>query len=302
MAPSSFGNAAVVPTHARVSAPLAFCCGHFSRWKHVQNSLGFGFRAWLCSCVLLLAGCSQQLFGNLDEKSANLVVAALRSEGISAVKSTATEGFWKVTVPDEEFARASQILNRRNLPPQQFEGLGRVFKKESLVSTPTEERMRSIYAMSQELENSLSSLDGVLTARVHPVIPPHDPLNPKKVASSASVLIRYRPAAKIAGSESIIRTLVASGIEGLAVDNVSVLMVEAEPMPDVIDKVSMSRAVPPIFWGILGLLLGLLLITYFVLNWRDKTTEGLNSLRSRVIKKGRGQKKVEADRLPKEDQ
>jgi type III secretion protein J len=251
--------------------------------------------------VLLLAGCSQQLFGNLDEKSANLVVAALRSEGIAATKAAAAEGSWKVTVSDEEFARASQILSRRNLPPQQFEGLGRVFKKESLVSTPTEERMRSIYAMSQEMENSLSSLDGVLTARVHPVIPPHDPLNPKKVASSASVLIRYRPAAKIAGSESIIRTLVAAGIEGLAVENVSVLMVEAEPMPDVIDKVSVTRAVPPIFWGILGLLLGLLLITYFVLNWRDKTTEGLNNLRSRVIKKGRGSNRSDASKTRGED-
>jgi type III secretion protein J len=265
-----------------------------TRWLAlVAKCLGF-------ASVVLLAGCSQQLFGNLDEKSANLVVAALRSEGISASKRAATEEFWKVTVPDEEFARATQILNRRNLPPQQFEGLGRVFKKESLVSTPTEERMRSIYAMSQELEHSLSSLDGVLTARVHPVIPPHDPLNPRKVASSASVLIRYRPAAKIATNEPMIRTLVASGIEGLAEENVRVLMMEAEPMADVIDKVSMSRAVPPVFWGILGLLLGLLLITYFVLNWRDKTTEGLDKIRGRLIKRGRADRRPAAEKPSKE--
>jgi type III secretion protein J len=255
----------------------------FGRW-----ALGLLFTA-----SLMLAGCTQQLFGNLDENSANLVVAALRSEGISAVKSASNEEFWKVSVPEDEFARATQILKRRNLPPQQFEGLGRVFKKESLVSTPTEERARLIYAMSQELEHSLSTLDGVLTARVHPVIPPHDPLNPKKIASSASVLIKYRAGAEIADAETLIRNLVASGIEGLALNDVKVLMVKSEPLPVIQEPVAMSRAVPPIFWGILGLLLGLLLITYFVLNWRDKSTEGLDKLRGRLIRKSRG-KSVDA--------
>jgi type III secretion protein J len=244
----------------------------------------------VCALALLLSACSSQLFGALDENSANQVVAALRSEGIAAEKS-ASEDLWKVSVPDDEFARSTQVLKRRNLPPQQFEGLGRVFKKESLVSTPTEERARLIYAMSQELEHSLTALDGVLAARVHPVIPPHDPLNPKKVASSASVLIKYRPGAEIASRESMIRALVASGIEGLAYDDVRVLMVEAEKLPAIVEKIPMSRAVPPVFWGILGLLLGVLLVTYFVLNWRDKTTLQLDKLRGRVIRKARGDKK-----------
>jgi type III secretion protein J len=251
---------------------------------------------WLVGPLLisLLSACSQQLFGALNENSANLVVAALRSEGIAAEKVFASEDMWKVTVPDDEFARSTQVLKRRNLPPQQFEGLGRVFKKESLVSTPTEERARLIYAMSQELEQSLTTLDGVLNARVHPVIPPHDPLNPKKVASSASVLIKYRPGAEIASRESMIRALVASGIEGLAYDDVRVLMVEAEKQPTINEKPTISKAVPPVFWGILGLLLGVLLVTYFVLNWRDKTAEGIDKLRGRLIRKSRDGKKVAA--------
>jgi type III secretion protein J len=249
---------------------------------------------WLTAVplIFLFSACSQQLFGALDENSANLVVAALRSEGIAAEKVFASEEMWKVTVPDDEFARSTQVLKRRNLPPQQFEGLGRVFKKESLVSTPTEERARLIYAMSQELEHSLTTLDGVLSARVHPVIPPHDPLNPKKVASSASVLVKYRPGAEISSRESMIRALVASGIEGLAYDDVRVLMVEAEKQPTINEKPTISRAVPPVFWGILGLLLGVLLVTYFVLNWRDKTAEGIDKLRGRLIRKSRDGKKA----------
>jgi type III secretion protein J len=257
--------------------------------KLFSRTLGWLFGALLIS---LLSACSQQLFGALNENSANLVVAALRSEGIAAEKVLASEDMWKVTVPDDEFARSTQVLKRRNLPPQQFEGLGRVFKKESLVSTPTEERARLIYAMSQELEQSLTTLDGVLNARVHPVIPPHDPLNPKKVASSASVLIKYRPGAEIASRESMIRALVASGIEGLAYDDVRVLMVEAEKQPTINEKPTISRAVPPVFWGILGLLLGVLLVTYFVLNWRDKTAEGIDKLRGRLIRKSRDGKKA----------
>jgi type III secretion protein J len=242
--------------------------------------------------LTLLGACSQQLLGGLDEAAANQVVAALRGEGIAADKVHVADDHWKVNVPEDEFSRSTQVLRRRNLPPQQFEGLGRVFKKESLVSTPTEERARLIYAMSQELERSLSGIDGVLSARVHPVIPPHDPLNPKKVASSASVLIKFRPGAEIAGREAMVRALVASGIEGLSYDDVRVLMVESEKQSPLLDKPAVSRAVPPIFWGILGLLLGILLVTYFVLNWRDKTTVGLDKLRGRLLRKQRSDKKA----------
>ena len=241
----------------------------------------------LLALAVLLAGCSAQLFGALSEPAANQVVSALRNEGIAAEKVSANEGQWKVTVPDDEFARAVLVLKRRNLPPQQFDGLGVVFKKESLVSTPTEERARLIHAMSQELERSLSELDGVLVARVHPVIPPHDPLNPKKVASSASVLIKHRPGAELAGREAMIRSLVASGIEGLSYDDVRVLLVVAEPQATTPDKPTVSRAIPPVFWGILGVLMGVLLLAYFALNWRDKAVIALDDLRGRMTKKQR---------------
>ncbi|MCY7314631.1 MAG: type III secretion inner membrane ring lipoprotein SctJ [Rubrivivax sp.] len=254
----------------------------------------------LALALTLLSACSQQLLGDLDEPAANQVVAALRGEGIAADKVHVTGAQWKVTVPEDEFSRSTQVLRRRNLPPQQFEGLGRVFKKESLVSTPTEERARLIYAMSQEMERSLSGIDGVLSARVHPVIPPHDPLNPKKVASSASVLIKFRPGAEIATREAMVRALVASGIEGLSYDDVRVLMFESEKQSPLLDKPAISRAVPPIFWGILGLLLGVLLVTYFVLNWRDKTTVGLDNLRGRLLRKQRGDKRTGAPRSSNE--
>jgi type III secretion protein J len=243
----------------------------------------------LAAALLLavLSGCSQQLFGALDESSANQVVGALRSEGIAAEKSRAGDELWKITVADDEFGRAVQVLKRRNLPPQRFDGLGQVFKKESLVSTPTEERARLIHAMSQELERSLMEMDGVLVARVHPVIPPYDPLNPKKQPTSASVLVKHRPGAEVASRESMIRTLVAHGIEGLAYDDVRVLLFSAEQPAQLPEKPAVSKAVPPVFWGILGVLLGILLVTFFVISWRDRVIVSIDDMRGRLIRRRR---------------
>lgn len=235
--------------------------------------------------TVLLSACSQQLLGSLDEDAANKVISALRIEGVAAEKSVVGDGQWRVTVAQDEFAQAVQILDRRNLPPRPFEGLGRTFRKESLVSTPTEERARLIYAMSQELERSLREMDGVVVARVHPVIPPHDPLNPKRVSSTASVLIKYRVGSDLVGRESMVRALVAGGIEGLAYDDVRVLMVPVEKTTTLPEPPGLSRAVPPIFWGILGILLGLLMLSYFVLYWRDGTIVKLDELRSRILQR-----------------
>ncbi len=248
-----------------------------------------GQRAALAGLALLIAGCSQQLHGGLDEPSANEVVSALRVEGIDAHKALEGEGRWKVTVADSDFAVAVQVMRRKNLPPRQFDGLGTVFKKESLVSTPTEERARLIHAMSQELERSLMQLDGVVVARVHPVIPPHDPLNPRTHAATASVLIKYRPGAEVAQRESLVRTLVASGVEGLSYDDVRVLMVAAEALPlSAAVEASRGRALPPVFWAVLALQLGLLLLGYFVLKWRDRSLVVLDELRGRMIRRRKG--------------
>lgn len=242
-------------------------------------------RAVLLFLVPLLCSCSQQLYGSLEESAANEVVGALRAEGVSASKERGKDTHWRVDVPSDEFARAVQILKRRNLPSRDFEGLGRVFRKDSLVSTPTEERARLIFALSQELERTLTEMDGVIVARVHPVILPHDPFNPKPKVASASVFIKHRPSVDLGQREGMIRGLVANGIEGLSVDSVRVMLVAADPRPIIDETPAVSRAVPPLFWGVLAILLGLLLISYFVLNWRDRAVGALDGVRGRLRRK-----------------
>lgn len=246
--------------------------------------------------VLLVAGCSKQLLGSLDEAAANQVVSTLRLEGVLADKAPAGEKFWMVTVPDEQFADAVQIMERHNLPSQQFQGLGQVFKKESLVSTPTEERARLIHAISQELERSLMEIDGILVARVHPVILPHDPLNPKRSTATASVLIKYRPGMDVNGRESMVRSLVAAGIEGLRYDDVRVVMVPAEAnvappskpaaqgaAPAPLSDLQRITRVPPLYIGIFIALVVVLVLVFVALAWQRRPKGGLQGRWSETL-------------------
>jgi hypothetical protein len=41
------------------------------------------------------------------------------------------------------------------------------------------------------------------------------------------------------------------------------------------------------FWGILGVLVGLLLLSYFALTWRNRATVGLDELRGRLLRQSK---------------
>jgi type III secretion protein J len=221
--------------------------------------------------ALLLSGCSQQLFGNLSEHEVNEVVGALRAEGINARKHQKGEQAWSVSVPSNDFSRSVAVLRNQNLPAQSFDGLGQVFKKESLVSTETEERARLMYAVAQELQRTLSQIDGVVQARVHPVIKPHDAFSSRPRVSSASVFIKHR--ASVDSKVPMIRELVANGVEDLDEKNVSVALVAAEmrALPAAAERT--SETVMLTLAAMTGVLLLLLLLSYAAFTWRDRLRE-----------------------------
>ena len=136
---------------------------YFSRWLRV-------FLA--CACLALAAcGARVDLMGAVPEDEANEVLSALLKADIAAEKTAGKEGMVGVRVDATQVGRALEVMRENGLPRERFAGMGQVFKKEGLISSPLEERARYIYALSQELSNTLSKIDGVLAARVHVVLP-----------------------------------------------------------------------------------------------------------------------------------
>ena len=189
--------------------------------------------ALFLAVALLLAGCSErvELHRQLSEQEANEVIAELADKHIRAQKIPSKEGVI-VAVNAIDIGRAVRTLEAVGLPRVARTTLGDTFRKEGVISTPLEERARYIYALSQELEATLSNIDGVIVARVHVVLPeriaPGEPVQP----ASASVFIKHDPRLDPDNIRARVRRMVASSIPGMttAVDNpqkLSVIFVPA---------------------------------------------------------------------------
>ncbi|MGM9488008.1 type III secretion system inner membrane ring lipoprotein SctJ [Ideonella sp. YS5] len=191
--------------------------------------------SWCRWIVLLamfaLAGCKTDLFTKQTENDANDMVAALLENGLPAGKSTGDAGkTWNVQVDEQNVVRAMAVLKGYGLPRERHVTLGEMFKKEGMISTPTEERVRFIYGVAQQLEATLSQIDGVVTARVQIVLPNNDPLATTIKPASASVFLKYRENANLAGLTAAIKNMVARSVEGLPYENVTITTVAAAPV------------------------------------------------------------------------
>lgn len=185
--------------------------------------------ATLAAATLLLAACSaQELYGQLSERQANEMVAVLRSAGIAAEKTSQEGGKFSVTTARDDFPQAVRTLNAQGYPRETFDNMGKVFKREGFVSSPLEERARLMHATSQEIANTIADIDGVVTARVHLVMPERNPLVDKPLPAAASVFIKHRPDKNLTAQVPQIKALVVNSIEGLSYDNVTVALFAAD--------------------------------------------------------------------------
>ena len=185
-------------------------------------------RALVLLAALLLSACEAELYSNLDQRQANEMVATLQQHGIPAQRTAVKGGQYTVVVDKARFAESITILKDAGLPKEEFQTMGQVFKKDGLVSSPTQERAQMIFALSQELSRTVSEIDGVLSARVHLVLPENDMLQQQLVPSSASVFIRHRSDAPVGNLVPQVKMLVANGVAGLSYDKVSVVLVPVD--------------------------------------------------------------------------
>jgi len=185
-------------------------------------------------CLLQACSSSTTLFNGLDQDEANEIYSTLLEVGIPAERSTSKTGV-AVSVPETLSSEALRVLQAKGLPRDQKSSIGEVFKKDSMISSPLEERARYLYALSQELERTLMRMDGVIASRVHMVLPerttPGEALSP----SSAAVFIKYDQRTSFPAYVPKVRELVFNSIPGLTGDahtSVSVVAVPSENLQE----------------------------------------------------------------------
>ncbi len=186
---------------------------------------------FIAAACLLFSGCEKEttLHSGLEERQANLVMAALLDEGIECHKTPGEEGTWNVMVQESKFAAAVNLLERKGLPRRAHQGIGEVFKKTGMISSPSEERIRFMDALAQDLSRTISGIDGVIDARVHVVLPENDPFARNALPSSAAVAIRSRWDVDITDLVPSIKGLVKNAIEGLTPEKIMVTIFRDSP-------------------------------------------------------------------------
>lgn len=185
----------------------------------------------LAAASLLLAGCDKEttLHAGLEERQANLVMAALLDAGIDCRKEPGEEGTWNVLVAEPKFADAVNLLEKAGLPRLPHQGIGEVFKKTGMISSPSEERIRFMDALAQDLAKTISGIEGVVDARVHIVLPENDPFARHAMPSSAAVAIRSRWDADLTDIVPSVKGLVKNAIEGLQYEKIMVTVFRDSP-------------------------------------------------------------------------
>jgi type III secretion protein J len=245
--------------------------------------------------ALALAGCDSELHTNLSESEANQMLAELISHGVQATKTAKGKDGFSISVDSSEMLKALAILKDAGLPRASRESIGKVFQKSGIMSSPFEERVRYIYALGEDLSNTIANIDGVIAARVHIVLPEAPQLGQPVKPSSAAVFIKYQPGVDIEYFVPQIRRLVSSSIEGLDYAAVTVVLSEAMPAKaaptsgktgpaadatvEVLPGLSVKQGEQGTVWrliyaaaGIVGLLL-IGVIALGVLLWRSRKTK-----------------------------
>jgi type III secretion protein J len=184
--------------------------------------------------VVVCGACAVPVANDLDEPTANRVVAALGRNGVAADKQRdpASEGRFSVDVGRGDASFALSVMAREELPRRSSSGLSESLGQGSFLPSRGDERARWIVGTAAELERSLLGVDGVISARVHLAVPTLDPLDPAAPAQvpTASVLLKHSGASTPISPQEVSR-LVAGAVQGLAPEQVTVLLKSvAEPV------------------------------------------------------------------------
>lgn len=124
--------------------------------------------AIVATLCLVLAGCKQEnLLRGLEQGQANEVMAVLHRHNIESGKKDNGKSGYSVDVGKSDFSAAVDILKSYDLPSRKPMQIADMFPVDSLVASPRAEKARLYSGIEQRLEQSLYTIGGVVSARVH---------------------------------------------------------------------------------------------------------------------------------------
>jgi len=176
----------------------------------------------------LFVACNEQkvtILQGVPQNDANEIILQLSLSDIDADKILLKDGTYSIQVNADKEIQSLKVISVYGQPRNSYESMGTIFKKDGLISSPLEEHARYIDSLNQELEHTLSLIDGVITVRVQVSLPaPTDNLwSAESAKPSASVLIKYRQGSRIDLLSNRIKLLVSRSVPGLSPDMVEVL-------------------------------------------------------------------------------
>ncbi len=160
------------------------------------------------------------LYGKLDDAESSKVIAALDEEKIPYKIGA---GGSSILVPSDKVYQVRMQMAGKGIP--QGEGVGfEIFDKANFGISDFVQRANYTRAVQGELARTISQLDQIESARVMIVMPENRLLSDSNRKPTASVFVRVKGNAQLPPSSvNSIRFLVANSVEGLQVNNVSVV-------------------------------------------------------------------------------
>jgi type III secretion protein J len=186
-----------------------------------------------------LACLKSELGAGLTEAESQEMIVLLKNHGLNAqrtfVPKGKDQGSWTVYVSggNQNLVVAWRVLQENGLPRERVKGLDDVFSQTGLIPTASEEKAKLLVGLTGEITRTLKSIDGIVDARVHVVLPDNSPLLDKSqwAPTTASVLIKHKWQQPPL-SEADVKSLVAKGVQGLTPDQVAVVFKSVPETPE----------------------------------------------------------------------
>lgn len=161
------------------------------------------------------------LYSDLELRDSGQIVQKLEAMGVPyQIKGDGTQVF----VPSDQVARLRITMAESGLPHGGSIGYEIFDKADALGTSSLVQDINHVRALEGELSRTISSINGVQSARVHLVLPRRELFSRERQDSSASIVMKMRGADRLAKQQvAAIQHLVAAAVPGLKPTRVSVV-------------------------------------------------------------------------------